>query len=185
MAMEHHQGAPTCSGSEVVIQPSGQPVWNPLRYQPRSCRFLDIGRAGALTYKLYEIRSSRHAGSPAPRREALHAAAAGAFEGWDSPTDHPLGFAIAHLADDGWYLLLSRWNNANNLRHRVFAIEAGSDAVLARPLEDAHVIACVWELRLMLHEADAWIASVLAPPGDSLTPQARDRYLAAIHEGPL
>jgi hypothetical protein len=183
--MAYDQGAAALANPEIVRMDDGQSVWNPLRYEPRSCRFLGIGQAGGLTYKLYEIRSSRNVGSPAPRPEALHAAAAEEFGGWESPTDHPLGFAIAHLADDGWYLLLSRWNNANNLRHRVRAIDAGSDAVHARPLDDPHVVACVWELRLMLREADAWIAGVLEPLGETLTPQARERYLAAIYEGPL
>ena len=183
--MAYDQTAVALADHQVVYPISGQPSWNPLRFASRPCRSLGLGRAGASTYKLYEIRSGKNVGSPGPRPEALHAAVAAAFEGWDSPTDHPLGFAIAHLADDGWYLLLSRWNNANNLRHRVWAIDGEPDAVLTRPLEDEHVIACVWELRLMLHEANAWIACVLEPLGDVITAQARERYLGAIYEGPL
>lgn len=169
----------------VVDEAGRQPDWNPLRYDPRACRFLGIGRAGASAYKLYVIRSGKNADVAGPRVDDLHAVAVAEFAGWDKPTDHPLGFVIVHLADDGWYLLLSRWNNANNLRHRVRALDAGPAGLRARAMDDAEIIACVWELRLVLHEVDAWIASVLLPPGDVVTPQAAEAYLAARYEGPL
>lgn len=169
----------------IVSEVRPQPIWNPLRYDPRSCRFLGIGRCGAASYKLYLIRSGNNADVAGPRVEDLHAVVAAEFAGWDSPTDHPLGFVIAHLADDGWYLLLSRWNNANNLRHRVRALELGPGGLGTRAMDDAEIIACVWELRLVLHEVDAWIASVLLPPRDAITPDAAEAYLAARYEGPL
>ena len=159
---------------------------NPLVYAPRSCQPLGNGLASGLSYKLYLIRSNRYEGVPAPDLRALHATVATEFDAWGMlETDHPLAFAIVHLADDGWYLLLSRWNNANNLRHRVRALEAGPRALETRPLAEQSVIACVWEMRLMMHEADAWIDAVLRDPRDLIAPDMAEHYLAALYEGPL
>ncbi len=151
---------------------------NPLTFAPR--RVLDCGTVAAdWTAKVYAILSDRWSRGdvpPAPVRDRM---VRRAMEALDSPTDHPVGFAIFHLAEDGIYLLVSRFNNANNLRHSVFGVS--SDVQIA-PLDDPQIIACIWELRLMMAEADAWIETVLRP-GNGLTDDAQAAYLAARYAG--
>lgn len=159
---------------------------NPLTYAPRPVQPLGRGRAGRVQYKAYAMWSDRFSLADVPGRPQVAAAVEQALEGWEAPGDHPVAFAILHLANDGWYLLLTRFNNANNLRHRVFGVAPGDRGSLhAVPLADPHLIACVWETRLIKHEVDAWIDTVLAPPGDQLTAASLDRYLDRQFQGSL
>lgn len=159
--------------------PDDVPSRNPIRYSPR--RVLSHGTVeGAWTAKVYAILSDRWADDALPPRAAMAAAVRAAMDRLDAPLDHDFGFAIFHLADDGIYLLLTRFNNANNLRHRVFSIDLGEEPLRLEPLADPHIVACVWELRLMKFEADAWIDHVLRT---GLTPESAGRYLATRFEG--
>ena len=162
--------------SGVADEASGT---NPIAYAPR--RVVECGTVeGRWTAKLYAILSERWDEGALPSPEAMAAAVREAMEELDAPLDHPLGFAIFHLANDGIYLLLTRFNNANNLRHRVFSAALGGEPLRLEPLGDAHIIACVWEMRLMKFEADAWIDCVLKP---GLTPETAARYLGARYQG--
>lgn len=151
---------------------------NPLTFAPR--QVLDCGIVAAgWTAKVYAILSERWSQNDVPPASVRDRMVRRAMASLDSPTDHPVGFAIFHLADDGIYLLVSRFNNANNLRHSVFGVS--SDVQIA-PLNDPQIIACIWELRLMMAEADAWIETVLRP-GNGLTEGAKEAYLATRFAG--
>ena len=154
---------------------------NPMTFAPRAVASLGIVR-GAWAAKLYAIRSARWRAADLPARAVLAEAVRAAMDTLDAPRDHPLGFAILHMADDGTYLLLSRFNDANNLRHRVFAATPAGARLELAPLADPHVVCCVWEMRVMMGEADAWIDAVLRP-GAGLTAAAQAAYLARRFEG--
>jgi hypothetical protein len=159
---------------------------NPLAFTPRACKSEGVFRVTGISCKLYIVRSRRNAQTPTPSRAALAAILEAEFSAWGTnPADHDLGFAIIHFADDGWYLLLSRWNDANNLRHRVRAIEFNVDGITARPLADPWIVSCVWELRVMMFEADAWIDTILRPGPQTITAQAAQLYLSKFCEGDI
>lgn len=159
------------------------PIPNPTTFAHR--RVLDCGTVqGSWTAKMYGILSEKWDAAALPSSDVLDKAAREAMKALDGPLDHPFGFAILHLANDGVYLLLTRFNNANNLRHSVFSVVLGKETLELARLADPQIIACVWELRLMMYEADAWIDAVLKP-GKGLTSDATERYLARRYSGPI
>ena len=154
---------------------------NPMTYAPRQVIGCGTTR-GLWEAKIYAILSDDWAEDSLPATAMLESAVLQAMETLDAGSDHPLGFAIFHMADDGIYLLLTRFNNANNLRHTVFSVEHDSEFLQITPLKDPHIIACIWEIRLMMFEADAWIETVLKP-GQGLTPESTRRYLDRRYNG--
>lgn len=131
---------------------------------------------------MYAILSENWDAATLPSSDVLGNAVRKAMKTLDSPLDEAFGFAILHLANDGVYLLLTRFNNANNLRHRVLSVVLGRETLELGRLDDPHIIACVWELRLMMYEADAWIDAVLKS-GEGLTSDTIEDYLARRYEG--
>lgn len=160
-------------------------IHNPLSYTPRQCRFLGLGSAEDVSYKLYFIWSNKFSTADLPPLSQLHNAVSNGLRGWSLATDHPLAFAIVHFANDGLYLLISRWNNANNIRHRVFSLKIAGDQLVLQPLEDPWTIACIWEMRLIKHEVDFWIETVLAANEPELSPEMAQQYLSKQFEGAL
>ena len=169
--------------SAYLKLPSGQA--NPLSYSPRRCFCLGLGQAHEISYKLYVIHSDRFNFNDIPPLPQLHCVVKRGLEDWTAPADHPVAFAILHLANDGTYLLISRWNNANNIRHRVFAVELMDEQIQISPLEDQWIIACVWETRLISFEVNAWIEQVLMAQVDVLSPEVIRQYLSIQLTGTL
>ncbi|MCW5220013.1 hypothetical protein D5041_09580 [Verminephrobacter aporrectodeae subsp. tuberculatae] len=62
-------------------------------------------------------------------------------------------------------------------------IRFNDDGIVATPLADPWIVSCVWELRVMMFEADAWIDAVLRPGPETVTEQAAQRYLSTFCEG--
>lgn len=152
---------------------------NPFRYLPR--KVFDLGIvSGAWTAKVYAVISEAWKEQDLPTREQIAAAVSEAMAGLQGELDHELGFAIFHLANDGQYLLLTRFSNANNLRHIVSSVTVTEGALKLARLSDPMTIACVWELRLMMFEADAWIETVLR---EGLTTATAQQYLARRYCG--
>lgn len=70
-------------------------------------------------------------------------------------------FAIFHTARDANYFLVDWWTEENVLQHRLYRA----------PLDEPHAhedfapsgaVACVWELRVIEYERDAWVKHVLS-----------------------
>ncbi len=95
---------------------------NPFLYQPRSAVFHGVLEFDDQRLKIYRIASQEQAGVPLPERDRQRALLREALREDRWPTDHHIGFAIFHFANDGVYLLVSSWCDANMLRHRVFMI---------------------------------------------------------------
>lgn len=154
---------------------------NPISYQPRELLNLGIARFG-WTAKVYGILGTGRTPSEFPPGDMLMGVLATEMGLMDRPNDHSCGFAIFHLADDGFYVLLTRFNNANNLAHRVWSIDRQDSGLTLSPLADDRIIACVWEMSLMHFEARAWVDCVLR---NGLTGETESAYLAARATGPL
>ncbi|MGH7468650.1 MAG: hypothetical protein ACRENP_11880 [Longimicrobiales bacterium] len=84
-----------------------------------------------------------------------------------------LGFAVIHRARMFNQIVIDWWERDNELRHRVFKAEA--DASLDfREITATGEAFCVWELRVLAFEREAWLDTVL-----SRAPAVRfDDYLA-------
>jgi hypothetical protein len=88
-----------------------------------------------------------------PRPELV----AAAREAIDDHLPSDIGFAIAHDAADGCYVLLDWFANQHEIHQRMLS---GPDpSVLGDHEEPA--IGCVWELAVTDHERRAWLRHVL------------------------
>ncbi|MFK7874175.1 MAG: hypothetical protein AB8B71_00125 [Paracoccaceae bacterium] len=157
------------------------PDRNPLSYSMRQCVPMGLSD-GAKCYKMYGLISDRYTPQDLPDAASMDRLVQDASTGWDARFDHPLGFAIMHLADDGNYLLLTRFNNANKLRHRVWAVDPD---LSLRPLTDHYAMSCVWEMRLMAFEAHAWTKAVLDSPDLTVNAASSRAYLKKSYAGYL
>lgn len=93
-----------------------------------------------------------------------------------------LGFVILHRCGaDFYFLLVSTWQNENELWETVWAKDGVDDPEFHPwPLEGSHrPTFCVWELGAVSHEARAW-STYLRSPRDR---EARLAYLRDAYEG--
>lgn len=126
-------------------------------YRPRALACLGVEGTVGYRLKTYAIR---HDESPFDRERFQ--------DGWDlairqlpSPAiteGRPgLGFAILHQGRTGDYLILCWWDRENELPTRVFIRDDGG----WRPATSSESF-CVWDLRVLWWEREAYVASVLA-----------------------
>jgi len=152
-----------------------QSEWR-LKHEPRRIDPLAPLNIGNWRLKQYGIRGL---GRPIPAA-MLEAAAQIARESAPAPAIAParygLGFVIAHEAQAFNTITVDWWENTNELRHKVFRADSGRHSYA-----DVTALggsACVWELRIMAFERDAWVDSVLKDGKMDF-----DRYHAATLSG--
>jgi hypothetical protein len=143
------------------------------RYQPRPLSFLGVESVAGHRLKVYAIR---HGDQPLDR---------GRFEGgwWLATPALPqsdvaagrlgAGFAILHQGATGDYFVLCWWDLQNELPMRVYV--RGPEGW--RPAAGVESI-CVWDLRVIWWEREAYVATVLAGRPDGV-----DAYMASVAEG--
>lgn len=151
---------------------------NPLKYQQRAVSFLGTQAIGQAQLKMYYLASEKQAKTPIPEPERQRQWVAQGLDEADFPGEHHIGFAIIHAADDGDYLLISTWCDANMLRHRVFTIDNENRL---QPLDGTKIIACVWELAVMFYERNCWIEQVMTT--EKLEEANVQRYLQEGYSG--
>jgi hypothetical protein len=83
-----------------------------------------------------------------------------------------VGFVIFHQGRTGPYLVLGWWDNENELPVRVFL----EDPAGWRPAAGGESF-CVWDLRVVWHEREAYVRMMLGGEADEAA------YLAAVAEG--
>ena len=131
--------------------------------------------------KWYDIASGRH---PVPddihdlaRASVRNGAATGTLElGGD------LGFVVLHRCGEAfYYLLVSTWQNENELWETVWAKDGVGDLTFKQwPLAGTHhPTFCVWELAAVGHEQQAWTAYLQSARDIA----ARQAYLADAFSG--
>lgn len=148
-------------------------------YRPRETSSLGIVELEEWRFKLYGIHAPDR---PAPDFGWAPAVRELARARLEEPGGHPerygVGFAIIHHGREANFVLIDWWVGENMLENHVHV------SSLDDPRAFAHVTAtglaaCVWELRVMAHEREAWIETVLANPrGPDL-----DAYLERSLEG--
>ena len=84
-----------------------------------------------------------------------------------------LGYIIFHEGRLANWLLLDWWADEIQIWHHLYRSDLANPAGFERVTSD--LIACIWELRLIAFEREAWIETMLKSPD---RPDVR-RYLAA------
>lgn len=144
------------------------------RYQPRPLAFVGVESVAGYLLKVYAIRYAADGSFDHER-----------FAGrWDLVADvlpqpavaegRPgVGFSVLHQGQQDDYLIVGWWDRENELPTRVFLREAAG----WRPARGGESF-CVWDLRVMWWEREAYVGTVLAGRASGL-----EAYLTAVVEG--
>jgi ketosteroid isomerase-like protein len=128
-------------------------------YRPRSARFLELWRPDGWLLKLYGLAYE----GGRPRAEVVEAAKRSARAALPRPARsgerYGTGFVIVHEGQDACWLLLDWWGCENVLHQRLLTAPLSAPDEFQPAPRD--LTACVWELRLLAFERDAWVAAVL------------------------
>ena len=84
-----------------------------------------------------------------------------------------VGFVILHQGKTGDYFILCWWDHENELPIKVFV----RDASAWRPANEGESV-CVWDLRVIWWEREAYVATMMSGKPDGL-----EEYLARVAEG--
>jgi hypothetical protein len=143
-------------------------------YRPRSVRFHGVRAVRGMKLKLYSISWN----GAEPDWEMVEPGLTLAFSKLPAegvvPGRPGLGFAIAHHGRTTDYVVLSWWDNENELPTPVFVRSEGRIWREGAGSESF----CVWDLEVIWFERDAYVRTLLSGnPGDQST-----RYLT-LHSG--
>lgn len=140
----------------------------------RPVRFLELLESGGWRLKVYGIAYGR----PEPRPELLEAARALAVEAFPSPAEgggrYGVGYLGVHDGRGADFVFADWWAEENELHHRVF-VSSSREPLRLGEVTASGLSACVWDLRVICHEREAWLRHVLRNPGGA---PDLDAYLA-------
>ena len=141
-------------------------------YQTRPIRFLELWQPDGWRLKVYGIASGR----TIPRPELLVAAKAVAIERLASvpaSLDHySVGFVGVHDGKTANFVFVDWWADQNELHHHVYVSPCDDPSRLTYATPTG-VMACVWDLRVIAFERQAWLETILTRQG----PPDFDAYL--------
>ena len=133
-------------------------------YQQRAIRFLGPWEHAGWRLKVYGIAYGR----PSPRVELVKAAKQVAAERLasvpESMQHYSVGVLGVHDGRTANFVFVDWWADENELHHHVYVSPADEPARLTYATPSG-LAACVWDLRLMAFERQAWIDAVLKRPG--------------------
>jgi hypothetical protein len=133
-------------------------------YKPRPIRFLELWRDGNWRLKVYGIAFGR----PKPRPELIEAARLVAHEtlaAIPATLNHySVGFLGIHDGRTSNFVFVDWWADENELHHHVFVSPTAEPARLVN-VTPAGLAACVWDLRVIGFERQAWLDTVLQNSG--------------------
>ena len=142
-------------------------------YQSRPVAFLGVESLAGYRLKVYAIQHGNRAFAR-ERFAAGWALAAGALPQPVVNAGRPgAGFVILHAGRTGDYVILCWWDRENELPTRVFLSDAGE----WRPATGGESF-CVWDLRVIWHEREAYVGTVLSGDAGGL-----ETYLTRGFEG--
>lgn len=146
---------------------------NPGPYEKRPIRFIEIWGHGNWRLKVYGIAYRR--ATPCP--ELIGAAKKVAMDRLSlaSPSigHYSVGFLGIHEGRTNNFVFVDWWADENELHHHVYVSPKDEPDRLAYTTPTG-VIACVWDLRVLAFEREAWLGTVLKPSGN----MNLDSYLA-------
>jgi prepilin-type processing-associated H-X9-DG protein len=128
--------------------------------EPRPIRFLELWQPDDWSVKVYGIAYGR----PTPRTELVEAAKAVAQEALAETaiaTKHyGVGFLGVHDGRTANFVFVDWWADENELHHHVY-LSPSDDPTRLVENRATGPIACVWDLRVVSFERDAWLSNVL------------------------
>lgn len=147
-------------------------------FAPRPIRFLDLIQRDGWSIKRYAITDG-----PDPLDEAVYAdGLERAFAALPTPamTAHRpgVGFVICHQGRVRHYLVMSWWDNENELPQHVYVRPRDGEASHQWRRATGSESICVWDLQIINFERDAYVRHVLTPASPDLR-----AYLAARFSG--
>ncbi len=143
-------------------------------YQPRALAFLGVEAVAGYLLKVYSIRHAAKAFDRERFAARWDLAATALPQPAVADARPGVGFAVLHQAEGDDYLILCWWDRENELPTRVF-LRGGEGWRPAAPSESF----CVWDLRVIWWEREAYVGTVLAGTGKN----AVENYLGTVFEG--
>jgi hypothetical protein len=132
-------------------------------YKSRPIRFLELWEESGWRMKVYGIAYQRDL----PRRELIEAAKRVARERLPQPAITPnrygAGFLGVHDGRGANFVFVDWWQDENELHHHVYVSPADHPEKLEY-VTPTGLTACVWDLRVLCFERQAWLDTVLANP---------------------
>ena len=132
-------------------------------YEERSIRFLELWTSAGWRLKVYGIAHGRST----PRPELLEAAKTVATQRLanvpDSMRHYSIGFIGVHDGRTANFVFVDWWADENELHHHVYVSPTDEPAHLTDATPGG-LVACVWDLRVLAFERQAWIDTVLKQP---------------------
>lgn len=130
-------------------------------YSPRPIRFLELAEEDGWRVKVYGI--SVH--NEQPEAHVVTAAKRLAFERLPIPATgnerYGAAILIVHEAQEGNFVLVDWWFGENMLKNYVY-FSSLDDPTAFEDISASGTMACVWELRVLSFERQAWLETVLA-----------------------
>ena len=152
------------------------------RFRERPIRFLGVRDRGGWRLKLYGIGERVAPADPTGFEPGLDLAGS-ELPAAAATSDRPgVGFAVLHRARHAAYLVLCWWDRENELPTRVF-VDVDAEPGGWRPARDGESF-CVWDLRVMWFEREAYVAAVLEGEGGVEAYLERRLELAGIEPPP-
>jgi len=148
---------------ESVVPTLKEPVDLRELYAPRPVEFVDVWEHEGWRLKVYGIPYGR-SHVRAELVEAARKAFGGELPSIDERGSTGAGFIVIHDAEDGCYVLVSRWANAIEVHQRILFADIDEPGML-RPLE-TDVIGCMYELGVIEFERRRWMEVVRENPDD-------------------
>lgn len=140
----------------------------PLIHETRPIRFCGVAEISGWRIKLYTIAGIGDAVAQAYVKAAVEVARAKLPWPAHTADRYGVGFLIIHEAALFNQITLDWWERDNELRHRVFKAD-GFQPTAFRDITSTGEAFCVWELKVIGFECDAWVDKVLRmPSGDAL-----------------
>jgi hypothetical protein len=129
-------------------------------YKERPIRFLELWQHAGWRLKVYGIAHGR----PAPRPALIEAAKIAARERLagipGSMRHYSVGFLGIHDGLTANFVFVDWWADENELHHHVFISPTDNPAQFTYATPTG-LVACVWDLRVMAFERQAWLDTVL------------------------
>jgi hypothetical protein len=132
-------------------------------YRPRPIRFLEVWQVQGWRFKVYGIAYEREL----PRQALVQAAKQVVPEQLAhfsaGINQYQVGFLGIHDGRGTNFVFVDFWADENELHHHVFISPAERPEALDY-VAPGGVLGCVWDLRVLAFERQAWIDTVLANP---------------------
>jgi hypothetical protein len=129
-------------------------------YRPRPVRFLDLVELDGWRIKVYGIAYEGKQPEEVLVRAALDTARGSLPAPAIAEERYGVGFLGVHQGRGSNFVFLDWWAHENELHHHVWFSSKEAPSAL-RAAQPGDPIACAWDISVLAHEREAWVAHVL------------------------